>query len=330
MTQIGVVAIGRNEGERLQRCLESMRGDGRRVVYVDSGSTDGSVARARSLGAEVVELARDVPFTAARARNAGLARLFELEPDLAWVQLVDGDCEVVAEWWRALAAWLPGAPRVAVVCGRRRERHPEASIYNQLCDLEWDTPVGTATACGGDALVRVAALREVGGYDPALIAGEEPELCFRLRAAGWTIERIASEMTLHDAAMLRFAQWWRRALRAGHAYAECFALHGRSPERFRARELRSIVAFGGALPALALGLAAPTRGLSLLLFALYGVLWLRVWGARRRLGTETRRAALYATFVVIGKWAQLAGALWYAWHRVTGSRSTLIEYKARA
>lgn len=327
MTRIGVVLIGRNEGPRLTRSLASVTDPQRPLVYVDSGSTDGSVGNARAHGAEVVELALDVPFTAARARNAGLARLLEVDPGVEWVQFVDGDCEVAPEWWRAVGEWLPGDPAVAVLCGRRRELHPEASIYNRLCDLEWDGPPGRVLSCGGDALMRVAAVRSAGGFDAGIIAGEEPELCFRLRAAGWQIERLASEMTRHDAAMTRFSQWWRRALRAGHAYAECWALHGRSPERFCAREMRSIVAWGLALPLAALAAAPFTAGLSLALLGGYGALWLRVRGARRRRGDSPADASLYASFVVLGKWAQLAGAGWYAWNRARGSRAALIEYK---
>ncbi len=330
MTRIGVVAIGRNEGERLIRCLDSVRGQGRTLVYVDSGSTDGSVAAARARGAHVVALDGAQPFTAARARNAGLEALVEVDPAVEWVQFVDGDCEVVPAWWETVARWLPGRPEVAAICGRRRERHPEASVYNALCDLEWDTPVGEAAACGGDALVRVAALRAVGGFNPRLIAGEEPELCFRLRAAGHRIERLASEMTLHDAAMLRFGQWWRRSLRSGHAYAENFSLHGASPERFKAREVRSILAWGGALPVLAFGLAPVSGGLSLLALAAYGALWWRVQSGRRRAGAGARDAGRYATFVVLGKWAQLAGLAWFHWNRAMGGHARLIEYKRAA
>src|SRR5262245_27425374 len=86
---VGVVAIGRNEGERLRRCLESVMGKVRAVVYVDSGSTDDSVALARSLGTTVVELDLSRPFTAARSRNSGIARLCEADPDVEFVQVVD-------------------------------------------------------------------------------------------------------------------------------------------------------------------------------------------------------------------------------------------------
>lgn len=114
------------------------------------------------------------PFTAARARNEGFACLHRLMPSVRYVQFVDGDCEVVAGWLPAAQAFLDQHPEVAVVCGRRRERYPTRSIYNQLCDLEWDTPVGQAKACGGDALMRADAFVQVNGYRADLIAGEEP------------------------------------------------------------------------------------------------------------------------------------------------------------
>lgn len=210
---IAAVVIGRNEGTRLRGCLESLQGQVARIVYVDSGSTDGSVEMARARGVEVVTLDMGQPFTAARARNAGLAQLRQGEqPD--FVQFVDGDCEVRADWIGTAHGFLRDHPQVAVVCGRRRERFPEASIYNAHCDREWSTPIGEARSCGGDALMRGAALDQVGGYDPRLIAGEEPEMCVRLRAKGWKIWRLEAEMTWHDAAMTRFGQFWKRARRA--------------------------------------------------------------------------------------------------------------------
>ena len=224
---IGVVAIGRNEGGRLRACLESARRDCAAVVYVDSGSTDGSVELAKSLGVNVVNLDLSKPFTAARARNEGYARLREIAPAIDAVQFVDGDCEIVAGWIDSARAMLASDPKIAIVCGRRRERFPRASIYNRLCDMEWNTPIGVAIACGGDALIRSLAFDQVNGYDPAIIAGEEPEMCVRLRQLGWTIHRINAEMTLHDAAMTRFGQWWKRSLRSGHAYAQGYFLHGR-------------------------------------------------------------------------------------------------------
>jgi glycosyltransferase involved in cell wall biosynthesis len=325
---VGCVAIGRNEGVRLERCLKSILGRVRQVVYVDSGSSDGSVELARRLGALVVELDMSRPFTAARARNAGYRHLREHFPDIDFVQFVDGDCAIAPEWLETAARHLVEHPALAVVCGRRREQHPEASVFNELCDIEWDSaPAGPARACGGDSMMRAAAFDQVGGFDGTLIAGEEPELCIRLRQKGWLVERLAAEMTLHDAAMYRFSQWWRRCVRAGHAYAEGARMHGGPPERHYVPHLRRALFWGGALPAAVVLGFVPTFGMSSLLATGYVVSAVRSYGAVRRRGRPFRSAAAYGVFATLGKFAELQGIVRYERGRLSGRRSKIIEYK---
>ena len=317
-TRVAAIAIGRNEGDRLVRCLASLQAKADPIVYVDSGSTDGSVEAAKAAGAEVVDLDLTKPFTAARARNAGLARLAEVSPDISYVQFLDGDCELRDGWVSAALAEIEKDPKVAVVCGRRRERFPEASLWNQLTDDEWDTPIGEAKACGGDALMRVEALKEVDGYRDDLIAGEEPEMCFRMRAAGWRILRIDAEMTWHDAALTRLSQWWKRNTRAGHAYAESAALHGASAERFRVSETRRALLWGVGLPVIALSGALITPwALGLLLVYPAQVVRLRLRGF-----------PLYrALFLTLGRFPEAQGVLDYWSARWRGTKRGLIEYK---
>ena len=325
---IGVVAIGRNEGARLEACLRSLTPESRAVVYVDSGSTDGSVTLAESLGAIVVALDLSLPFTAARARNVGWRELLRRHPGTEFIQFVDGDCEVRPDWLDRARDFLGEHPGVTVVCGRRRERHPGASVYNRLCDQEWDTPIGEAEACGGDAMFRVEALRDANGYRDDLIAGEEPELCLRIRETGGKIHRLDAEMTLHDAAMTRLGQWWKRHVRAGHAFAEVSAIHRHSPCRIWRRETRSNFFWGLALPSLALLAAWPTRGISLALLAGYPVLLFKIFRHRRRHGDDARVARVYARYCVLSKFPQTAGQLTYFRNRLLRRRSRLIEYKS--
>ena len=222
------------------------------------GSNENSVQLANRAGVDVVELDASVPFTAARARNEGFKRVRRLDSALAYIQFVDGDCEVVKGWLEKAVAFLEVRSDVAVVYGRRRERHPLRSIYNLLCDIEWDTPIGEVRGCGGDALIRVAALERVGGYRPDVVAAEDTELCARIRAAGWKVWRLEAEMTVHDAAMTRFAQWWRRAVRAGYAFAHVSRLHGASPERLFVWESRRAWLWGIWLPLFASWIHAVT------------------------------------------------------------------------
>ncbi|MCC6682548.1 MAG: glycosyltransferase family 2 protein [Phycisphaeraceae bacterium] len=327
MQQVGVVAIGRNEGARLETCLRSCVGKAAAVVYVDSGSSDGSVELARKLGAEVVELDATVPFTAARARNAGVQRLTELSGNITYVQLVDGDCELAAEWLKIAAQRLDENPKLAVVCGRRRERFPEASIYNRLIDMEWNAPIGIAKACGGDSMMRRSAFEQVGGFNPALICGEEPELCIRFRAAGFHIERLDAEMTLHDAAMTRLSQWWKRAVRSGWGFAEGAAMHGKAPQRHYVRQMRSTWFWGLIVPVIVIAAACLTRGWGLLLLLVYPVMIVRLTLAARKRGMTAKDAWAWALLCMLGKFPSMLGQVRYWLARLAGRRATLIEYK---
>lgn len=333
MAKIGIVAIGRNEGDRLKACLRSVVAAGP-VVYVDSGSTDGSQAFAASLGIEVVTLAVPPNFTAARARNAGARALVADTPDVELIQFVDGDCEVQPDWLAKGAAALAADEGLALVFGRRRERFPERSIYNALADDEWNVPVGEVGACGGDILIRRKALEAVGGYPDEMIAGEEPDMSMRLRAQGWRLARIDAEMTLHDAAMLHFGQWWTRARRAGHAFAELAARHPgvRWPDWSAIN--RRILIWGGAVPALfaigiLLGLFAHPKwfALPLMLVAGWSLNVMRIYRRRLREGLPGHLAQASALLLMIGKFPEILGLIGYRLDRLRGRRGTLIEYK---
>jgi GT2 family glycosyltransferase len=320
---VGVVAIGRNEGERLIDCLTSVRAATANLVYVDSGSTDGSVVAAEKLGADVVNLELSRPFTAARARNEGFAMLNATKPDIQFVQFIDGDCILAQHWIEKALAFIENRPDVAIVCGRRRERYPTDSIYNRILDDEWNTPIGEANACGGDALVRVSAFESVDGFRTSLIAGEEPELCIRLRGKGWKIWRLDDDMTQHDAAMHTFGQWWLRSVRSGYAFAEVSRLHRKlKPVPWR-RELGRAVCWAGILPLVTVvgGLIKP---LILWLTLAYPLQVVRL-GVRR--GAASSESWWCAILSIPTKFAELEGILKYYWLSWRRKNSRLIEYK---
>jgi glycosyltransferase involved in cell wall biosynthesis len=335
VSAVGVVAIGRNEGERLRRCLASVTGRGMPVVYVDSASTDGSADVARAMGAEVVALDMSRPFSAARARNEGFERLQQLAPTIEVVQFVDGDCEVVDGWIERARRELSTRTDAAVVCGRRRERFPERSVYNRLADVEWDTPVGEARSCGGDAMVRVDAFRTVGGFDASVAAGEEPELCQRLRAAGHKILRIDGEMTLHDSAMLRFGQWWKRAVRSGYGAMDVATRFGQ--QGLFVNQVRSARAWALGWPAAVVVMtvvgAIALGGVGALAAGAITAAVLPLQVARLALRTRRRvpdwkTALAYGALTMIGKWANVFGQFRYLRDRSAGRNTRLIEYKS--
>ncbi|TVQ46346.1 MAG: glycosyltransferase [Gloeocapsa sp. DLM2.Bin57] len=327
---LGVVIIGRNEGDRLRDCLTSLTTQLNQnipLVYVDSGSTDGSGELAQQYCQTVIELDNQTPYTAARARNAGLFWLIANYPNLNYIQFIDGDCTLATDWISKAIATLESDSQIAVVCGRRREKYPEASVYNLLGDLEWNTPIGEAKACGGDALIRVEALKSVNGYNGTLICGEEPEMCIRMREKGWKILRIDADMTWHDLAMSKFSQWWKRAVRGGWAVAEGFAMHGAPPEKYMVRQHLSGWFWGLILPILAVGLSWITQGWSLLLLLAYPLLIGRIYRNRLQQGNYQNEAIAYAFFAVMFKFAQAVGQAQYWLNRWQGKQATLIEYK---
>lgn len=302
---LGIVVIGRNEAAHLVSCLAALPREP--TVYVDSASTDGSIDLARAAGVETVALHTPPATTAARGRNAGLAHLLEFAPDVSEVQMVDGDTFIDAAWIETARRALASDARLGAVFGQLRERHPGASLYNRLCDREWKVMPGRVRACGGIALFRVAAIQAAGGYPDDMIAGEEPDLCLRMRALGWEIEALAAPMGSHDAGLLHFGQWWARARRAGHAYAEHVAKHGARADPAWHRQLVSIILWAGLLPLATILLAATIPVLAPAPPALWLLQVMRIWRREQRQGEPD--AFWIAAMTMIAKFAQLTGVV---------------------
>ena len=324
--QLSVVVIGRNEGERLARCLESLQSLDAEVIYVDSASTDGSAERAAALGARVIVVRPERP-CAAVGRNAGWRAAHG-----EFVLFLDGDTVLHPDFVpRALAEF--DDPDVAVVWGHRRESRPEQSIYVRVLDLDWIYPPGNSEFCGGDALFRRNVLERTGGFDQSLIAGEEPELCRRIRAPGYRIVHIDAPMTTHDLAIGSLRAYWQRAFRAGHAYAEVADRFAASSDPLWRRESRRNLLHGAALLAYPPLLAA-TLTLNVLMPAALAALALFV------LARSVRRCAwktdswstriLYALHSHLQQIPILLGQLAYRRNRRHGARQRLIEYKESA
>lgn len=330
---VSVVVIGRNEGARLSDCLQSVRqvqwqGLRWELLYVDSHSGDGSPGVARRLGAQVLCLGEQPPCAAA-GRNIGWRAARG-----ALVLFLDGDTRLDPHFVPRARDVLGADPRLVAVWGHRRESHPGQSIYTRVLDLDWVFAPGRTDYFGGDALVRRHALAEVGGFDDTLVAGEEPELCRRLRAAGWQIEHIDAPMTSHDLAITTARAWWKRAERAGLAYAQVAARYAQTADPLWQAEARHNRRHAGLLLA-AIGLFGvavwqwPTAAAVLVLIAL--ALWAR--SARRcrwKCPDQPALAWAYAAHSHLQQLPILAGQ--WRWHRLQRARRApaLIEYKTAA
>lgn len=325
--RLGIVVIGRNESPRLERTLAALTGRGWRVIYVDSGSSDGSPEIAEKIGVSVIRLT-DGPFTAARGRTAGFERLSADNPGLDFVQFVDGDCEMAPGWLDDGAAFLDADPRVGAVAGRLREQNAGTSFLVRLVDIEWDLPEGPTDVIGGISLIRARALSEVGGWRADLVAGEELDLSSRLRGAGYTLHRLARDMCRHDIGITRFGEFWKRSVRTGHSYAQLALLHrATGPKRWLKRTAGHL-AYGLFLPLAFLVLVFAYWPAALLIGAVYLLLIIRLTRWRIVSGDPAKVAVAYALVTTVCKVAAGLGVLKFLKSRLTGRRSTLIEYKA--
>jgi glycosyltransferase involved in cell wall biosynthesis len=328
---LSVVVIGRNEGQRLVRCLESIasiRGahEHIEIIYVDSASSDGSPATAARMGAQTVALDVTHP-TAALGRNAGWK-----QATADYVLFLDGDTILHSDFPARAFEALLADDTVAAVWGHRREIHPETSTYNRILDLDWIYPPGPAEFCGGDVLMRRAALEAAGGYDGTLIAGEEPELCRRMRALGYRILHIDAPMTGHDLDMRRFKQYWRRATRAGHAYAEVSGRFRRSGDPFWQAERTGNLRRGGFWMLSFLAAIVASAWLRSILPALAWLAMLLLlslrsaWKARWK-SSDPVTLLLYGMHSHLQQVPICIGQLGYDFNPRKGQQKKLIEYK---
>lgn len=327
---ISVVVIGRNEGERLGRCLRSIfsmarRGFALEVIYVDSGSTDASVALANAEGARTIALDPERP-SAALGRNAGWQAARG-----SIVLFLDGDTVLHPEF---VAASLDefSVPRVAVVWGHRRELFPDRSIYNRILDLDWIHAPGLTEYCGGDALFRRSILVQTNGFDASLIAGEEPELCRRIRTLGFDIRHTDRPMTAHDLAITRWSQYWKRCTRTGHAYAEVSERFRQSERPFWHKEaIRNRNRFLAIMTSLLAAIAGSIYLRSLLPIAVYCALFALLsirsaWKAAWKSGDRSA-LILYGVHSHLQQIPIYFGQIQYKWSRRRGMRPVLFEYK---
>ena len=329
VSRMAAVVIGRNEGDRLAPSLQSVQAAGLPVVYVDSGSTDDSLAVAKGLNVATISLTPDRPFSAARGRNEGVQDILRRWPKTTYVMFLDGDCALDGGFPSAAIETFEREADCAIVTGHLSERSPDASIFNRLCAIEWRSPAGRIenfAALGGIMAARIAAFREVGGFNEQIIAGEDSELGVRLSLRKHSIIKIDKPMAVHDAQLLQFRQWWMRAVRGGHALAQRFTINGGSPLRDCRREFFSTLMWGLGLPMVVLVLLWPTRGLSLALLGGYGLLGLRIYLFYRRSGLSRQDSSLAARFMLFAKFANMLGVLRFGLNRLRG-QFRIIEYK---
>lgn len=327
--QVGIVVIGRNEGKRLQTCLASVKQFGFPIAYVDSGSTDQSIQLAADYVDCVHSLDTLTPFSAARARNEGFEVLTRQFPSIKYIQFVDGDCVVAPAWFEAALNAFAKDKGLALVLGHRKELNPDATIYNKLCSIEWNSPVGQLQNFGcliGSFLIKVDVFRAMHGFKTNVIAGEDSELGVRMCLAGYRMEKIDQHMETHDANMVKFSQWWSRSVRAGHAIGQRAFLNGDTAVKDCVKERKSTLIWGVLMPILFILSLLLMPILAMVIVMLYLVLTFKVYLYSIKLRMPIKDALVYTGFIVMGKLANGIGLLKFYLNSFK-KRYVLIEYK---
>ena len=216
---VSFVVIGRNEAshlaESIASCLQQgFDRDAIEIIYVDSGSTDGSSEIAQQAGVDRILQLGSTGASAARARNLGLTNVAS-----DFVQFVDADTTLSPGWVPDGLAALKADPGLAGAEGDLREVRPAANLYHAVCELDWPSTPGEVPYVSGNSLYRVQAIAEAKGFDPRMNLGEEPELGARLGRMNWRFVHLDRTMGHHDLDMNGFVDWLRRGHRSGLACA---------------------------------------------------------------------------------------------------------------
>lgn len=323
---VSIVIIGRNEGDRLVKCIQSAQNleypsEKKEIIYVDSCSSDGSTESAKKLGIEKVYILEQEKTCAAMGRNLGLQHA-----DGELILFLDGDTQISSDFLTTAVPHFE-SEEIAVVYGRRTEIHPD-SIYIKLCGSDWSQRIpGYTDTAAGDVLVRADVIREIGGYKE-IIAGEDPEMSNSVINAGYKILFLDINMVKHDLAMYNFKQYWRHSVRSGFAYAVVADLTKKRANPLWVDKSKKILLQG------ILYIFAPLLGIILSLFLrspipfliymlLGGLILCRSFLKNRKKGMERKYNLIYTLHSHFLKIPLIIGQFTY----MTNKNKSLIEYK---
>ncbi len=246
---VSIVIPVKDRAGELARCLESLAHveyprELREIIVVDDGSSDDSAAVAVRWGCRVVTT--DSPGSGpAAARNRGVC--VARGEILAFI---DSDCTASTGWLRELLGGFSD-PELAAV-GGLVDGMREAGHLDRYEAVMSSLTLGTRTMTGSSGedtfylpscnlLVRAGAFRSLDGFSPEMHVGEDVDLSWRLRDAGWRISYVPAGRIWHEHRS-RFIPFLRRRFDYGTSEGTLNLLHP-------ARRKRMIIP---PLPALAL------------------------------------------------------------------------------
>lgn len=202
---VSIVIPVKDRADDLRNCLTSLAQldypqDWLEVVVVDDGSSDATPAVARELGATLLESGA-VGGGPALARNKGAAAATgEI------LAFIDSDCTASAGWLTellpaffdeklaAVGGWVDG-----MHLGSALDRYEAVMSSLNLGRREMSAGSGGDTfylpSC--NLLLRKSAFVAAGGFNPDMQVGEDVDLTWRLRDAGWKIQYLPQGTVYH-------------------------------------------------------------------------------------------------------------------------------------
>lgn len=309
--EFGIVVIGRNEGKRLESCLDSVVDYKVPTIYVDSASEDDSLAIAEKYPIGRIEIPYFKGICAAYARNQGAKKLLEVYPQIEFIQFVDGDTTLSKGWLQKASETFAEKPDVALVTGELLEKDHDSSIYKWVSMIEWQRAAGEISACGGNFAIRAKVFQELGGFNPKIIAGEDTEFCLRVRQAGWILYHAHAVMGTHDTKIGTFGEFWTRCVRTGYSFQQISGLYfNNAKEKLFLRDNISNWVYGGVVPALVILLLLFGYWWGLLLLLIYPLLFLRIYFIARK-SWPMESSVRYALLCTLSKLPGFVGAAKY-------------------
>lgn len=220
MSDLAVVLISRNQEWNIARLIESVLSEtlsipATEIVLVDSASTDRTIDIAGHYPINILRLRPDQRLTPAAGRYVGYKNTTgEL------VLFLDGDMELFPGWLEKALRFCRNNLDVAVVTGQIVDLPKTAGADDKppMANMDVDT-FSEVRQGGGAALYKRLVLDEIGPFNPYLHSEEEPELCVRIRHAGYRVIRFQYPIAYHysdpQGALSTLVGRWRRNLYLG-------------------------------------------------------------------------------------------------------------------
>lgn len=197
MNKLAVVLITKNQAWNIERLIESVLRStagvaSSEVWLVDSASTDCTVELAKQYPVNILRLRPDLPLTPAAGRYVGYSY-----SQSQYVLFLDGDMELYPDWLEGAFHTMEDDSTVGAVTGDVIDCPIPAAEFRGPLKRTGNGEAMEVDRCGGAAMYRHAALEQTGTFNPYLCSDEEPELCLRLRCAGYRIIQLRHAIVNH-------------------------------------------------------------------------------------------------------------------------------------